>query len=627
MSNNKDIFTKKILLFLLVFFSILTYFFIRNVDFNIKGKKKIETDYTKIESNTESCFNCHAQMTGFSKYHDPKNIGCASCHLGNINSNEKDEAHKGMILIPGNLSNAEATCGKCHINELKKIEKSLMTTNSGIVAVDKFIFGEANSPNYHYNIKDIQFSAADKHLRDLCANCHLGAEKKEFGKITELSRGGGCTACHLNYSEKAASELAGYLNSEKAELPKIHPSTDIFISDKHCYGCHSRSSRISTNYQGWYETLLNEENVIGKKDFKVAEDKRVYAYKGEDIHHAKGMLCVDCHSSHEVMGDGKTYTHEEDAVHLQCSDCHVKQKPNTINYNELDIESSLVFLHRDYKHTDKKMLKVEEDGHPLVNTYVDENGEVYLIGKKDGKKHLIKKQPEVCARDKAHTNLACSTCHSQWTPRCIGCHNTYDKNDNGYDLLDKKYITGKWSEHVFEFSADQPSLGVRIDSSGYTVEPAIPGMILTIDHQSFSDNKNDKTTFHRLYAPNSPHTTIKEVRDCKSCHSNPMAIGYGKGKLNYNNGIWEFKPEYAPNSNDGLPEDAWIPFLEDPKANIVSTRTNFKPLSIKQQKRILLVGACLQCHKDDSKVMQQTLYNNFDSILKKISDKCILPKQ
>ena len=29
---------------------------------------------------------------------------------------------------------------------------------------------------------------------------------------------------------------------------------------------------------------------------------------------------------------------------------------NTITYDELDVESSLVFLHRDYKHQDKKML-------------------------------------------------------------------------------------------------------------------------------------------------------------------------------------------------------------------------------------------------------------------------------
>ena len=67
----------------------------------------------------ESCLQCHQNTKGYSKYHNPEFIGCASCHLGNIASNDKDESHKGMVLIPGNLSDAKETCGKCHPNELR----------------------------------------------------------------------------------------------------------------------------------------------------------------------------------------------------------------------------------------------------------------------------------------------------------------------------------------------------------------------------------------------------------------------------------------------------------------------------------------------------------------------------
>jgi hypothetical protein len=123
--------------------------------------------------------------------------------------------------------------------------------------------------------------------------------------------------------------------------------------------------------------------------FKVFDDKRVYQYKGEDVHHTKGLLCIDCHSSHEVMGDGKDYLHEEYAVALSCSDCHYKDEPRSITYDELDVESKLVFMHRNYTHTDKNILIVEEDGHPLVNTYVEEDGQVYLIGKKDGEAVIV----------------------------------------------------------------------------------------------------------------------------------------------------------------------------------------------------------------------------------------------
>lgn len=131
----------------------------------------------------ESCIQCHSYTKGYSKYHNPDNIGCTSCHLGDATTMDKNASHKNMVLIPGNLSDASETCGKCHPNELKKIQTSLMTTNSGLVAVDKFVFGETDSPDYHYHIKDIKYSPSEKHIRDLCANCHLGAEKKTSGPL------------------------------------------------------------------------------------------------------------------------------------------------------------------------------------------------------------------------------------------------------------------------------------------------------------------------------------------------------------------------------------------------------------------------------------------------------------
>ncbi len=164
-------------LFLLVLLLFTVLFVLRNKAF-FKTDNYYENGNQKAEvSLTESCIQCHSNTKGYSLYHNPELIGCASCHLGNTISLNKDEAHKGMVLIPGNLSDAKETCGKCHPNELDKINKSLMTTNSGLVAVDKFIFGEADNPDNHFHIKDIKNSPADKHIRDLCANCHLGAEK------------------------------------------------------------------------------------------------------------------------------------------------------------------------------------------------------------------------------------------------------------------------------------------------------------------------------------------------------------------------------------------------------------------------------------------------------------------
>lgn len=605
-------------------------YFVRNNTMEVGN----EGGYKKIEfSVSESCLQCHQNTKGYSEYHDPDIIGCASCHLGDVASLDKEKAHKGLILIPGNLSDAKETCGKCHANELHKVEKSLMTTNSGIVAVDKYFFNESDSLDAHYHIKNIKNSAADNHLRDLCANCHLGAEKEIFGPITELSRGGGCNACHLVYSKESKQDLESYVSSNKKNLPGFHPATSVFMNDTHCFGCHSRSSRISTNYMGLQETLLEEHEVAGDNSYKTMKDKRVYKQLEKDVHHDKGLLCIDCHSSHEVMGDGKTYSHAEQAVKVQCIDCHYKEKPNTIPYDSLDIESLLVFEHRGYKHRDKQILIAKKDKHPLVNTYVDSLGNAFLIGKKNGELHSLKPQGEICSRDNAHKNVSCASCHSSWTSRCIGCHNEYDKEaPRGYDLLDKKYKKGQWKEYVAEFSSSLPALGVREKNGEFSIEPAIPGMILTIDKESFKKDANSVASFHRLYAPNSPHTTTKNVRDCKSCHANSATLGYGKGELIYDIkkgvGSWSFIPEYAINNNDGLPEDAWIPFLKNADKGVVnSTRVDFRPFNIEEQEKMLLIGSCLQCHDDNSTVMKESLENGLSVVLSRISNSCVLPKK
>ena len=88
-------------------------------------------------------------------------------------------------------------------------------------------------------------------------------------------------------------------------------------------------------------------------------------------------------------------------------------------------------------------------------------------------------------------------------------------------------------------------------------------------------------------------------------------------------GKWQFVPRFAANPNDGLPEDAWIPFMAE-AAEINSTRTNTRPFSLKEQKSILLVGSCLECHDQDSELMFLTL-NGFESVIARRTESCVLP--
>jgi hypothetical protein len=51
--------------------------------------------------------------------------------------------------------------------------------------------------------------------------------------------------------------------------------------------------------------------------------------KQEDVHFAKGMKCMDCHSSREMHGDGKEYVSlkEPGAMDTKCEKCHPSVKP------------------------------------------------------------------------------------------------------------------------------------------------------------------------------------------------------------------------------------------------------------------------------------------------------------
>ena len=577
-----------------------------------------------IQGRKESCLACHGEVHGFTNSHLPEAIGCFSCHGGNPFATLKNQSHRNMILIPGNLNTSEQSCGttQCHPEIVERVPTGLMSTLSGIISVDRFVFNEQDNPDILSDVHQLGNSAADEHLRNLCVRCHLGNPKTELGKIEETSRGGGCLACHLNYSLQAENEQT----KNQDILHRFHPEISLNVNNKHCFGCHSRSGRISTNYEGWHETTLEAKQMPDSSNYRLIEGSRVFVKKQEDVHHQLGLECIDCHHSYELMGDGNFYAHEEDQQDVRCSDCHFSGEPKTISAENLDNESALIAALRFGNILEREFLTTEKHQRALINTSV-ENDSVFFLTKNSHKKMLLTPPAEVCTRTKAHSTLSCSSCHTSWAPTCIGCHNAFDAEEPGYNMIKNQEQKGSWVEFIGSYSAKYPSLGIRKTKEKTEIIPVIPGMILSIDKKSFSQNEKDTEIFHRLYAPAAPHTTSAKGRDCKSCHNNPLALGFGEGKLNYTiengKGKWEFESMYQNNPNDQLPEDAWTGFLQN-REGTVSTRTNVFPFNIEQQQSILTVGACLTCHDDDSAVMKNSL-NNFDELVNKRSDECILP--
>ncbi len=578
-----------------------------------------------VMGRKESCLVCHNEVHGFKDAHKPEAIGCFSCHGGDPFATAKTQAHRNMILIPGNLATSRQTCGatQCHPEIAERVPTVLMATLSGMISVDRFVFDEQSNPDILTDVHHLGNSAADVHLKNLCVRCHLGNPKTTFGPVNETSRGGGCLACHLNYSEEAEKALVLFSDT----IMSVHPSVSLNVTDDHCFGCHSRSGRISTNYQGWHETTLEPYQIPDTGSFRLVEGTRVFTRAPEDVHHKLGLECIDCHHSYELMGDGIRYAHEEEQEDVQCADCHFTGAPLVTGTTELDNESAIIASLRFGNIDHRQFLRTHKRGHALINTMVKDDS-VFFFTKNTGKKMPLKPPAPVCTRENVHGSLTCSSCHSVWAPTCVGCHNTYDQHELGYDMIRNVEVMGTWVEYIGEYLAKAPALGVRTSGDQKEVIPVIPGMVLTINKESFTHEKSDSLIFHRLYAPTAPHTTAAKGRDCKSCHNDPVALGYGEGELSYHvenrHGTWTFNPLYADDVHDGLPADAWTGFLTK-RTGAVSTRTDVSPLDTEMQKKILTVGACLTCHEENSDVMSRSLMN-FQKTVDKRSEQCILPE-
>lgn len=584
----------------------------------------------KVLGNREGCLVCHRDMKGFSESHRPEAIGCTSCHLGDPLSLDKEKAHRGMALVPGNMDTVNITCGRsgCHPELTEKVTGSLMASGRGMVSVNRYVFGEEETPDGEGHLSRLGDSYADQHLFQLCRNCHLGRLKGKAAPIDEGSRGGGCTACHLGYTEKAKVELSQYMKDKT--LPTQHPSLTVKVEQRHCFGCHSRSARISTNYEGWHETLLNEKEVKDWKKHRKLQDGRIFEKKHADIHFKKGLQCIDCHTIRDLMGDGKSHLHQEDQVEIACSDCHFAGKANVIPYSDLDTDSKKVLKLRKWKMEETSFLITGKGKKAYLNIYMKPSGKMVLKGKIDGKEHPLNPPKPVCGKGvSGHKRLNCQSCHTAWAPSCIGCHTEYRKEPFGLNIFSKKKKHRPYKEYRAAFLAPSPALGIRVDKrlgNKEIVDTFIPGMVMTFG--GFSDEGKDSAMvkgkkyqlFRRLYAPTFSHTIMKKGRSCKSCHNSSYALGAGDGKLTYNRskitrrGSWKFQPKFAPHEDDGLPFDAWTGFLKT-RDNFVSTRTGARPLSSDEQKNVLRVGACLTCHPY-SESSRKRIYSNFKKALK-----------
>jgi len=520
---------------------------------------------TRVGETPERCLACHTGVTGLAPAHDPAALGCASCHLGDPLAFDKGRAHAGMERFPGDLATARVSCGRpaCHPEAMRHVAGSLMATGRGMIAVDRFCFGEQPRPEGKLTFADLRQephpSPANDHLRRLCASCHLGSRRDDH-HLDHVSRGGGCAACHL-------AEASPYAD-------RHHRRLTVQVDSDRCFGCHARSGRIALSYAGLAEVAAGTPF-----DLRL-DDGRPVRRVAPDVHAAAGMGCVDCHTRGGLMGDGRTYSHKEEAVEIACVDCHPRgPRPLTALRPEEATTRRLLRL----RGWEEAPVWRSRKGRPLYTLRPAAGGKVE-VRSRGPKERTWLAAPTPADGDhtlRGHARLTCQACHAPAAPLCVGCHTTFSPAGSQRDHLVARARPGRWREEVGTIRFDPPPLAIGADNR---VHPFVPAMELALQTRPGATWREG-----RYFAPLDPHTTRRQSRTCADCHRAPAAVGLGSGRVTYRGARWHVTPAAQP----------VIPPWVTPVGRVVgqATRSGARPFDREEIDRILTVGACLPCHR------------------------------
>lgn len=455
------------------------------------------------------CRACHKDIWPTAAH---ERTECVDCHRGQAQASEETAAHRGMLASPGQQKGAGCGGADCHQGELKHLGNNRMMKVPGMLAITAKAFGERPAAS----VEELKNQGHQGYLRKLCVSCHLGSALVSERPRTYW-RGGGCLACHLGPKQKGK-----------------HRALDLPRSNQRCFGCHSRSGRISMNYAGLAELEASRPGVLR------LSDGRPVTKRPADVHSKAGMLCVDCHTTRGVMGDG-TLRPRGEQTEINCLDCHDQaRKPP--------------FKAKKYG-SDLSRLR-QKGARRFIN--LKGRGGLYAVPLVNGAAHP----------DGDHRRLSCEACHAQWAPQCYGCHVQYEPNKTQWDHLKQAPTPGRWKETGWDYRARLPSLGVYKGR----IQPFVPGMNWTLDAPG-----NQRQASY--YAPISPHTT-GPARSCRSCHVNPSAWGEVPGRSK------------APEGFKGMTR-AW---------QGGSLHQQARPFSEQEAQKIKQVGRCMKCHRPSERI-------------------------
>jgi hypothetical protein len=517
----------------------------------------------------------------------------------------------------------DQSCGNCHPYQLARVMGNLMYTNTGIIKNIQATWEGANGALYATKPAAV-FDASGKPLaikpvpeldnisgelyRKFCSLCHVGIESDRSYTASHAS---GCAACHFPYNNTATYE--GNDPTVKGKRPYSADHQLVPLPDSPvCFRCHNRSGRIALSYQG-----LNDGNNAmvptcdGKPGPMLISGGRNVIRITADIHYAKGMDCIDCHTSRDVMGDGYAYENMHEQTEISCEDCHGSptKRPEAEAITRENEEAV-----RESKSYQRQMgpgmkMVLTAKGRKYANVFCEDE-KICVLGKRSGKVYeskVITDTPEHTIS--GHERMECYACHSHTVVQCYGCHTRYDQSRSGLD-----FVKGFRTPGVFTETEDYRRLypfPLAVNQRG-KISPVTPGcqtFVTVIDQRGQTVKREYVSKYEGKnqlrFAPFYSHNTGSKAVGCTECHGNPAFFGFGQHVVEGNN----ITATLVCETSQDKPLDGFLTMKEgNVEAFSAITRENSRPLNGKEIKRVLAVNLCIVCHDNGKdKIYQKKL--------------------
>ena len=579
-----------------------------------------------------TCAACHVGLEPASGTHPE----CVSCHGGDPEAGEEKASHQGMYgpKNPSDPKYWDKTCGNCHPYQLERLRANLMYTNTGLIKNTQATWEGSDGRLYATRAEAVHGAGGEavelkavteldnlsgELYRKFCSLCHIGIDSN---RVWSGSHASGCAACHFPYNDNATYQ--GEDQTVKGKWPhSASHAMENLPDNKVCVRCHNRSGRIALSYEGRND---GNNSLVPTRDGEPGPDiisgvRNVVRIQA-DVHHDKGMECIDCHTSRDIMGDGYAYENMYLQTEIACEDCHggAREKPRLERISRENDEVLRESTHYPRPMRQGDSMALTAKGRKYSNVFFAE-GKLWLQGKRDGKLHeskIITATPEHTIV--GHERLECYSCHSRTVAQCYGCHTEYDQTELGMDYVKGLRTPGRFSESEDYRMLYPFPLALNQRGKVSTVTPGCQTFVTVIDPQGRKVADEYIAVYkgrkQLRFAPFFGHNTGTKAVGCRECHANPAFLGFGQHVVAGES----IEATLICEKSADKPLDGFVTMAAGEVRDFSAiTRENSRPLNTAEIKKVLAVNLCLVCHDDpkDPIYQKELDYSVLDSCLQR----------